>query len=82
MPNWTRNTPWRQGSLLTVETAKAVNVLHPEDPDGSVVIVATHNCDLAQLPDKESLMSRLLLVEKFINSMATIRMQNLQELST
>ena len=53
MPNWTRNTPWRQGSLLTVETAKAVNVLHPEDPDGSVVIVATHNCDLAQLPDKE-----------------------------
>lgn len=53
MPEWTRNSPWRQGNLLTAETVTAINLSHPSYPDETVVIIATHDCDLAQLPDKE-----------------------------
>jgi hypothetical protein len=53
MPEWIRNFPWRQGNLLTAETVTAINLSHPNYPDDTVVIIATHDCDLAQLPDKE-----------------------------
>jgi hypothetical protein len=54
MMEWTRNSPWRQGNLLTDETVTAINLFHPSYPDDTVVIIATHDCDLAQLPDKEA----------------------------
>lgn len=53
MAEWTRNTPWRQGHLLTKEAVTATGLNHPAYPDDTVVIVASHDCDLAQLPDKE-----------------------------
>jgi hypothetical protein len=53
MPEWTRNFPWRQGNLLTDEAVKAINLFHPRFSDDTVVVVATHDCDLAQSPDNE-----------------------------
>lgn len=53
MPEWTRNTPWRQGHLLTDEAVRAFELIHRENTDDTVVIVASHACDIAQLPDKE-----------------------------
>lgn len=53
MAEWSRETPWRQGHLLTDEAAKVLGLLHPEYPDDTVVIVATHDCDLAQSPVNE-----------------------------
>jgi len=53
MVEWSRNTLWRQGALLTNEAVMAIGLAHPENSDDTVVIVATHACDLAQLPDKE-----------------------------
>jgi hypothetical protein len=53
MAEWTRNTPWRQGHLLTNEAVTATGLNHPEYFVDTVVIVASHSCDLVQLPDKE-----------------------------
>jgi len=53
MAEWARNTPWRQGHLLTNEAVTATGLNHPKYPDDTVVIVASHDCDLAQLPDIE-----------------------------
>ena len=53
MAEWTRNTPWRQGHLLTNEAVTATGLNHPKYPDYTLVIVACHDCDLVQLPDKE-----------------------------
>jgi hypothetical protein len=55
VPEWSRNTPWRQGDLLTNEAVKSTGMLHSESPSETLVIVATHDCDLTQLPDREPL---------------------------
>jgi len=54
MAEWTRHTPWRQGHLLPTEAGEAIarTVARTWD-DNSLAIVATHDCDLAQTPDKE-----------------------------
>ena len=48
MAEWTRTTPWRQGHLLTDEAVKSLDLTLPDYPYDTVVIVATHDCDLAQ----------------------------------
>jgi len=53
MAEWTRKTPWRQGRLLTQEAIKATGLSHPQNPDDTMVIVASHDCDLTQTPDRE-----------------------------
>lgn len=53
MADWSRNTPWRQGHLLPDEALSTIGLSHQQNLSGIVVIVATHDCDLAQLPDKE-----------------------------
>lgn len=53
MVEWTRDTPWRQGHVLDKNATTALGLLHPDAPDDSFVMVATHDCDLAALPDKE-----------------------------
>lgn len=53
MPEWSRNTPWRQGSILSAEAIAAIGLSHPESPTDTVVIIATHDCDLTQLPARE-----------------------------
>ena len=44
---WTRETPWRQGHVLTTEAIQALGLSHPETPDSTCVVVISHDCDLA-----------------------------------
>lgn len=53
MVDWDRDTPWRQGHLLRDDAIEALKLHHAATPDLTVVIVATHDCDLAQAPDGE-----------------------------
>ena len=61
--NWTRDTPWRQGHLLTREAAQAFGLSNPESPDSTCVLVISHDCDLANNslqvePDVEVIVGR------------------------
>lgn len=54
MKEWDRNTPWRQGKLL--DSAAVAACLEPcgvSISDETIVVVATHDCDLAQDPNVE-----------------------------
>lgn len=53
MTKWTRDTPWRQGQLLTDEAVKSLDLAHLESQENTLVVVATHDCDLVQPPAKE-----------------------------
>lgn len=53
MAEWNRDTPWRQGHLLDGEAIDALGLRHPGNPAQTIVVVATHDCDLAQDPDGE-----------------------------
>ncbi|MDX8378930.1 MAG: hypothetical protein R8K48_02630 [Gallionella sp.] len=53
MAEWGRDTPWRQGYLLCANAIAALELARQENADQTVVIVATHDCDLAQLPEIE-----------------------------
>ena len=62
---WTRNTPWRQGHVLTLEAAQAQGLSHPESLESTCVVVISHDCDLANdalqiEPDVEVIVGRLL----------------------
>src|SRR3954447_794189 len=63
MAEWSRQTPWRQGQLLSDEALKAL--LGKEPPDAAIVI--SHDCDLAQSPEHEPLVELIVgrIVEKF-----------------
>lgn len=53
MAEWDRDTPWRQGNLLGSDAIDALKLRHPEFQEKTLVVVATHDCDLAQHPDAE-----------------------------
>jgi hypothetical protein len=53
MGDWARDTRWRQGFVLSAESAKAIGIQHPESPDKTLVLVISHDCDLASPPAKE-----------------------------
>lgn len=53
MAEWNRDTPWRQGHLLGGDAIEALELRHPVAPDQTIVVVATHDCDLAQAPEGE-----------------------------
>lgn len=53
MVEWNRDTQWRQGLLLTREACEAFNLVHPAGHEHTVVVVATHDCDLTQDSSKE-----------------------------
>ena len=60
---WTRDTPWRQGNLLTTEAALALGFSHQESPESTCVVVISHDCDLANNalqiePDVEVIVGR------------------------
>ncbi len=44
---WTRDTPWRQGSVLSADAIQALGLAHPDAPDAICVVVISHDCDLA-----------------------------------
>lgn len=53
MAEWNRDTPWRQGHLLGKDAIADISLLHPTGLDDTVVIVASHDCDLTQNPQLE-----------------------------
>jgi len=44
---WTRETSWRQGHVLPHEAIQALGLIHPDAPEATCVVVASHDCDLA-----------------------------------
>ncbi|MGN6084302.1 hypothetical protein [Trinickia sp.] len=55
MAEWNRDTPWRQGLLLDKDAVDALGLCHAAGSDQTIVVVATHDCDLAQDPQFESI---------------------------
>jgi hypothetical protein len=59
MPDWERDTGWRQGHVLSAEAAIALGLVEKgaDSGDGNekVVVVISHDCDIAQTPDLEPL---------------------------
>jgi hypothetical protein len=53
MSEWQRDNPWRQGFILKNDSVKMLDLVHPKSGDDTVVLVISHDCDLAQLPDAE-----------------------------
>ena len=53
MADWDRRTPWRQGHVLTAETVAALGLVSDQDPVDPLVVVVSHDCDLAQDPTVE-----------------------------
>lgn len=53
---WSRDTPWRQGSLLTDVAVMELGLEHPDHPEDTIVIIATHDCDLAQPVETEPML--------------------------
>ena len=53
MAEWSRETPWRQGYALTDETVEKFALRDARAPEVTLVVVISHDCDLAASPDKE-----------------------------
>jgi len=53
MAAWDRDTPWRQGHVLTSESSVAVGVVQAGDVGTALAVVISHDCDLAQKPETE-----------------------------
>lgn len=53
MVEWNRETPWRQGHLLGKDAIESLELRDAVAPDKTLVIVASHDCDLAQAPGGE-----------------------------
>jgi hypothetical protein len=44
---WNRDTPWRQGSVLKADAAAALGLKNSTDETATLVVVISHDCDLA-----------------------------------
>jgi hypothetical protein len=64
MGEWDRNTPWRQGHILTSDAAKSLRLAHEQFSDDTAAVVISHDCDLAQLPQNERFIE--VIVGRFI----------------
>ncbi len=53
MVEWERNTPWRQGNIVPNEVAKTLDLLSKDASDEALLVVISHDCDLAQPPGTE-----------------------------
>lgn len=54
MPDWTRETPWRQGHLLPPEAVRSLGLIpDAASRENALVVVASHDCDIAQSPTIE-----------------------------
>ncbi|WP_082066417.1 hypothetical protein [Pseudomonas oryzihabitans] len=65
MASWGRSTPWRQGYIVDRETLGRLGIsIDGDDQQYSIAIVATHDCDLAQLatsePEVELILGKIL----------------------
>lgn len=68
MATWDRNTPWRQGHLLTLDAVKAFGLDCGEGPEKTAAIVISHDCDVAQLPTNEPFVE--VIVGRFLDGAA------------
>lgn len=64
-PEWTRDTPWRQGYALCPAAVAALGLVHHAEPENTLVMVISHDCDLANAnldaePDVEVIVGRLI----------------------
>jgi hypothetical protein len=64
MARWERTTPWRQGSLLSAESVAALRLNDGCAPDEVVVVVISHDCDLAQPVESEPVVE--VIVGRFV----------------
>lgn len=66
MAEWNRTTPWRQGHILSEEATAALHLKSGEQQERAVVVVISHDCDLATVPAKEPQVEAILgrLIEK------------------
>lgn len=60
MVEWNRENLWRQGHILSAEAAIALGLAHRAGQDSTLVVVATHDCDLAQPPVAEPLIELIV----------------------
>lgn len=61
MGEWDRQTPWRQGLVLKAETVAALRLV-PEanNSDSLIVVVISHDCDIAQDPNTEPVVEAIV----------------------
>lgn len=64
--SWTRDTPWRQGSVIASDAIQVLGLVHPESPGSTCAVVISHDCDLANEsldiePNVEVIVGRRLL---------------------
>lgn len=65
MVSWSRSTPWRQGYIVDSETLAQLGItISGDDQEQLIAVVATHDCDLAQLatgePEVELIFGKIL----------------------
>lgn len=48
-----RHISWRQGDVLADETVKELGISYPEEGEDFLVVIISHDCDLAATDDKE-----------------------------
>ncbi|MCP1232230.1 hypothetical protein [Acetobacter indonesiensis] len=66
MVEWGRDTPWRQGHLVSDEGISVLGMRSAGDSDTSTaLVIATHDCDLAQASDSEPYVE--VMVGRFIS---------------
>src|ERR1700733_11469187 len=53
MGEWPVDTPWRQGHILNAETASQLGLESKDPLLAAVVVVISHDCDLARHPVME-----------------------------
>ena len=66
MATWDRDTPWRQGHVLTSESSVALGLVSADRAESAFTVVISHDCDLAQIPEAEPLVE--IIVAKQIGA--------------
>ena len=61
MGEWSRETQWRQGSVFPDDAWEALGLSNPESPQHTLVVVISHDCDLAADPNREPHVIRAVL---------------------
>jgi hypothetical protein len=57
---WDRKTPWRQGKLITAVDCIKLELCSEADGEKTLVVVASHDCDLTQSPDNEPIVEVII----------------------